>query len=364
MAHMPPVVRADQVGSLLRPAGLLQARQAFTSGELSRESLTAVEDEAIIHVLEEQRRVGLPMLSDGELRRGAWLTDMAESVEGFVQARRMLEWRGPGGGQEESASNVVGGKLKPRRRLTGQQTAFLKQHAGGPFKMTIPAPSNFLIVGWRPGVTDAAYASPLDMMGDVVGIIRREVEALIADGVPYIQLDAPFYEVLIDPKQRLAHSAPHELLRTMVAADRAAFAGLQRPDVTLALHVCRGNSRSRWLAEGSYEPIAEELFSTLGADALLLEYDSPRDGSFEPLRFVPSSTVVVLGLLTTKEPTMESPDELKRRIDEAARYVPLERLTLSPQCGFASVAAGNLITEDDQWRKLALVVETARQVWG
>jgi 5-methyltetrahydropteroyltriglutamate--homocysteine methyltransferase len=363
MARMSSPFRADQVGSLLRPASLLQARDAFRQGQLSREALTAAEDEAILRALDGQRRVGLPILSDGELRRGSWATDMADAVDGFVPHRRVLEWHGPGGGQEESTTNVVGAKLRPRQRLTGQQTAFLTQHAGGPFKMTVPAPSNFLIVGWRPGVTDAVYGSRADMMVDIVRIIRDEIEALIADGVRYIQLDAPFYEIIIDDQQRQSLDKPDEVLRDMVAADRAAIDGLARPGPTLALHVCRGNSRSRWLAEGGYEPIAEQLFGSLGADALLLEYDSPRQGSFEPLRFVRDATVV-LGLVTTKEARMESVDELKRRIDEAARYVPLERLALSPQCGFASVAAGNLISEDDQWRKLELVVETARQVWA
>ncbi len=211
------------------------------------------------------------------------------------------------------------------------------------------------------------YTTRAEMVQDCVRIIRDEVEALIADGVSYIQLDAPFYEVVIDPeqRQRLRESGtdPGQLTRDMVAADQAAVVGLRRPGLTLALHLCRGNSRSRWLGEGGYDPIAEPLFASLDIDAFLLEYDSPRDGTFEPLRLVPAPKNVVLGLVTTKEPGLESPDELKRRIDEASRYVPLDRLALSPQCGFASVAAGNLISEQDQWAKLELVVETARQVW-
>jgi 5-methyltetrahydropteroyltriglutamate--homocysteine methyltransferase len=206
------------------------------------------------------------------------------------------------------------------------------------------------------------------MLADVVGIVRGEVEALIADGVTYIQLDAPYYGPFMDERERgrLQEGGvdPDQALREVVAADDACVRGLAREGLTLALHVCRGNSRSRWLAEGSYDLIAEPLLSTLSVDSFLLEYDSGRHGGFEPLRYLPPGKTAVLGLVTTKEPSLESPDHLARRIDEAARYAPLEQLALSPQCGFASVAAGNLISEDDQWRKLELVVQTARLVWG
>jgi 5-methyltetrahydropteroyltriglutamate--homocysteine methyltransferase len=359
---------ADQVGSLLRPPGLLQARQAVAAGTLSREALRDSEDAAIVEALARQRDIGLPILSDGEFRRGSWLTDMAESVAGFVAQSRVVEWHGPGGGPEASTSQVVGERLRQRRRLTGDEAAFLGRNAAGPFKVTVPAPSNFYVVSWRQGITDAVYGSRSELLADVVEIIRAEVEALLAEGVAYVQLDAPYYSSFLDERERgrLRESGvdPDRALLEVVAADNACVAGLAREGATLALHVCRGNSRSRWLADGAYDPIAEALLGTVEVDAFLLEYDSPRDGGFEPLRFLPAGRAAVLGLVTTKEPTLESRDSLLRRIEEAARHVPVERLALSPQCGFASVAAGNLLSESDQWRKLELVVETARDVWG
>lgn len=366
---MPRPYHADHVGSLLRPYELLAARQRLAKGEISRDDLRAIEDAAILRALEGQRQVGLEIFTDGEFRRASWITDMAEAVDGFVPQSRTMDWRGPGGGPEASTSNVVGARLQPRRRLTGGQTAFLKEHAPGAIKMTLPAPSNFWVVSWKAGVSDHAYASRTEMLQDVVRLVRAEIKALVEDGVDYIQMDAPFYGVFIDEQHRatLRQSGvdPDAALREVVAADNAAIEGLQRDNLTLALHICRGNSRSRWLYEGGYSPIAELVFGTLGVDAFLLEYDAAdRTGDFSPLTFLQKGKVAVLGLVTSKEPGIESTDELRRRIDDAARVVPLEQLALSPQCGFASVALGNLVSEDDQWRKLAQVVETARMVWG
>ncbi|HLZ25777.1 MAG TPA: methionine synthase [Chloroflexota bacterium] len=363
-------IRADQVGSLLRPDSLLRARQMAASGDISAASLREQEDAAILQVLDKQRQIGLEILTDGEFRRASWITDMADAVEGFVPQRRILEWRGRDGSNqaEASTSNVVGGRLKPRRRLTGDETSFLKRHARGPIKMTLPAPSNFWVVSWKEGVSNAAYASRSDMLAHVVQIVRAEVEALVEDGVDYIQLDAPFYGVFIDEQHRatLRHAGvdPDRALEEVVAADNAVVEGLAREGLTFGLHICRGNSRSRWLYEGAYDPIADVLFSRLAVDTFLLEYDSSRDGGFEPLRFLPKGKIAVLGLVTSKEATLETVGDLRRRIQEAAAIVPLDQLALSPQCGFASVAAGNALTEEDQWRKLELVVKTGREVWG
>ena len=360
--------RADHVGSLLRPAELLSARDQFAHGQLSREALRAQEDAAIIHALERQRDIGLEIFTDGEFRRTSWITDMAEAVDGFVPQSRIMEWRGPGGGTEPSTLRVVGGKLSPHRRLTGDQMSFLKQHAPGPIKMTLPAPSNFWVSSWKAGVSDKAYDSRLAMLRDVVSIVHHELQALIDDGVDYIQLDAPFYGVFIDEQHRatLRQSGvdPDQALKDVVAADNSAIQGLPRDRVTFGLHICRGNSRSRWLYEGAYNPIADALLAGLDVDAFLLEYDSPRDGDFSPLRAIPKGKIAVLGLVTSKEPGVESVEALRRRIDEAARILPLDQLAISPQCGFASVASGNLLSEDDQWRKLQRVVETAHLVWG
>ncbi|MBV9577713.1 MAG: hypothetical protein JO057_03885 [Chloroflexi bacterium] len=293
---------------------------------------------------------------------------MAEAVAGFLPQSRTIEWRGPGGAAEPSTSSVVGARLEPRRRLTADQAAFLRQHAPGRTKMTLPAPSNFWVVSWKAGVSDQVYASRHAMLEDVVKILRHEIQALLDDGVDYIQLDAPFYGVFIDEQHRatLRHTGidPDAALDEVVAADNAAIAGFQRDDVTFGLHVCRGNSRSRWLYEGGYDAVAETLLGGLNVDTFLLEYDSPRDGDFSPLRYVPAGKTAVLGLVSSKEPGLETVDQLRRRIDEAARNLPIEQLALSPQCGFASVASGNLVSESDQWRKLERVVETARKVWG
>jgi 5-methyltetrahydropteroyltriglutamate--homocysteine methyltransferase len=365
---MPARYRAENVGSLLRPPELLQARADFAEGKIKLDDLRATEDRAILNAIEHQRRVGLSVLSDGELRRGAWITDMADAVEGFVPARVTLEWKGPGGGAEGSMARVVGGKLRQTRKLTAHETPFLKKNAPGPFKITLPAPSNFVVASYKPGISDASYPRHAELLADLVKIIRGEIEWLVSEGVPYIQLDAPYYSHYLDPaqreKMRQAGQDPDAEFRESILGDNSCLKGIARENVTFAMHICRGNSRSRWYAAGGYDAIAEKLFSLLDVDVFLLEYDTERAGGFEPLRLVPRGKTVVLGLVTTKAPRLESQDELRRRIDEAARFIPLENLALSPQCGFASVAAGNLVSMDDQWRKLELVAETARKVWG
>jgi methionine synthase II (cobalamin-independent) len=365
---MPARFRAEQVGSLLRPQELLQARAAHAERRLPLGELRAIEDRAITQALAMQCRVGINVLTDGELRRGSWLTDMADAVDGFVLERVALEWKGPAGGVEGSTAHAVGAKLRKRRKLTEHELPFLKNNAQGPFKVTLPAPSNFMISSYKPGITEKFYPVRSELLKDLVEIIRDDVQWIVSEGAKYIQFDAPYYSHYLDPRQRQrllqAGFDPDKEFERAIAGDNEALRGVPRDSVTLALHVCRGNSRSRWYTEGGYDAIAEKLFGTLEVDTFLLEYDSDRAGGFEPLRLVPPGKNVVLGLITTKEPKLESQDALRRRIDEAARYVPLDCLALSPQCGFASVAAGNLLSIDDQWRKLELVVDTARKVWG
>jgi methionine synthase II (cobalamin-independent) len=360
--------RAEQVGSLLRPPDLLKARAAWKEHRITLDQLHRAEDRAIDAALDEQHRVGIDIYTDGELRRGSWLTDMAEAVEGFVPDNVALEWKGPGGGIEGSTALVAGARLQKIRKLTAEELPFLKRNAHGPFKITLPAPSNFVLASYKPGVTDSVYKSRADLLQDVAATVRDEIQWLISEGVEYIQFDAPYYSHYLDSQQRertrQAGLDPDHELENAILGDNAALKGLPRDRVTLALHVCRGNSRSRWYTEGGYDVIAQKLFSLLDVDVFLLEYDTQRSGGFEPLRFMPQGKTVILGLITTKEPRLESQDDLRRRIDEAARYVPLDNLGLSPQCGFASVAAGNLLSLDDQWRKLELVVDTARKVWG
>jgi 5-methyltetrahydropteroyltriglutamate--homocysteine methyltransferase len=366
-AAMPATFRADHVGSLLRPPELLQLRSAFTEGRLPLEQLRDAEDRAILRVLEKQRQIGLDVVTDGELRRGSWLTDMADAVEGFIAERVPLEWKGPGGGVEGSTALSAGAKLRKLRKMTGHEAPFLKRNANAPLKITLPAPSNFMLLSYKRGVTDKFYATHADLLADLVTIVRDDVEWLISEGMRYIQFDAPYYSFYFDHQQRArmeqAGLNPDKELEKAIAGDNAAMKDAPRDGVTFALHVCRGNSRSRWYTEGGYDAIAEKLFGLLQVDRFLLEYDTERSGGFQPLRLVPRGKTVVLGLITTKEPKLESPDELRRRIDEAAKFVPLENLALSPQCGFASVAAGNLLSAGEQWRKLELVVDTARRVW-
>jgi 5-methyltetrahydropteroyltriglutamate--homocysteine methyltransferase len=355
-------VRAEHIGSLLRPPQLLEARVSSSS-----EQLREAEDAAIREAVRKQREIGLDILTDGEMRRGAWLTDMAEAVDGFVAQKVMLDWKGPGGAHEASAANAVGAKLCKTRQLTGLEIPLMRTLAPGEFKVTLPAPSNFMLSSYKPGLTEQFYPTHADLLRDLVDIVRDEVDWLVGQGVTYIQFDAPFYSHYLDPRHREAMEQqerdPDAELEQAIAADNESLKNVPS-NVTKALHVCRGNNRSRWYTEGGYGRIAEKLFGSAEVDRFLLEFDDERSGDFEPLKQVPRGKTVVLGLITTKSPHMETLDELRRRVDDAGRYIPLENLAISPQCGFASVAAGNLISPDIQWQKLRLVVATARKIWG
>ncbi|HEY3064156.1 MAG TPA: methionine synthase [Methylomirabilota bacterium] len=386
--------RADHVGSFLRPPALLDARRAHAEGRIGDTELRQAEDRAILTALELQREVGLDVYSDGEYRRHMWLTGLPAAVDGFG-AGSMLNIRGwrrrapsstpshpadrspatasaaAGSGPADTAGGdppaIIVGKLTARRRITGLESAFLREHARGPFKITIPSPTWYLR-GYIPGTSDRAYATPGDALRDLTDIVRGEVAALVAEGVPYVQIDSIRYVFDYTDEQRRRQWRdlgvdPDRAIEENVDADNAVLAGLPRTGVTLGLHMCRGNNRSRWFAEGGYDRIAEKVFAALQYDRFLLEYDSERAGGFEPLRFVPKGRTVVLGLISTKVPQLEAQGDLLRRLEEATRYVPIENLALSPQCGFASVAAGNEISWDDQRRKLDLLAETARKVW-
>jgi 5-methyltetrahydropteroyltriglutamate--homocysteine methyltransferase len=278
--------------------------------------------------------------------------------------------RVPGG----SGGRVIGAKLRARQRLTGHESGFMAKHAPGAFKMTMPAPSYVLSRAYQPEITNAAYGSRQAALHDVASIIKSEVDALVSEGVPYIQLDNPHYPDYVVDERNAAWRAvgvdPDKAILEDVEEDNFALSGVPRDRVVVAMHFCRGNGGrgqdqpAGWHTEGGYDAIAERVFGGLNVDRLLLEYDSERAGTFSPLRFVPADKTVVLGLVTTKSGSLESQDLLLRRIDEAAQYVPVERLALSPQCGFASTLAGNPLTVDEQKRKLELVVETARKVWG
>jgi 5-methyltetrahydropteroyltriglutamate--homocysteine methyltransferase len=363
---MPLEYRADHVGSLLRPARLLQARTSAPA----KEQLRKIEDECIVEAIRREKEIGLDVLSDGELRRRNFMSDLIEAVAGFDTEKSVARnWSAEGAsGSVSSVTGVVTSKLRQVASLTGHEVPFLKTHAAGNFKVTLPSATQFPAISYKRGITDQIYPTPQDLLWDIVAIMKTELMKLSEQGVAYIQIDAPRYSYYIDPKWRdwmrneLAQD-PDAALKESVAADNACLAAARRAGVTLAIHLCRGNNRGHWYAEGGYDAIAEELFNALEVDRFLLEYDDERSGTFEPLRFVPRGKMVVLGLISSKRPKLEEKSALIRRIKEASRHVPLENLALSPQCGFASTAEGNPVSEDDQWAKLKLVVETAREVW-
>jgi len=357
--------RADQVGSLLRPAELVEARHAGASPDAVR----ALEDRHIVQLLERQRELGLDVVTDGELRRKNFMSDLTEAVDGFDTDDAVARsWQGSGP-KVASVTGIVTAKLAQRRALTAAELPFLQRHAGAAYKVTLPSATQFPAIAFKRGVTDRVYPTHSDLLWDIAEIVKAEMRTLAEAGVPYLQIDAPRYSYYIDPKWRAWLQTelgvdPDDALDEAVRVDNACFDAARRDGVTLAIHLCRGNNRSHWYAEGGYDAIAEKLFGELRVDRFLLEYDDDRSGGFEPLRFVPRGKLVVLGLVSSKLAALESPDMLRRRIDEATRHVPLDELALSPQCGFASTMEGNLVTEDDQWAKLRAVVDTARQVWG
>jgi 5-methyltetrahydropteroyltriglutamate--homocysteine methyltransferase len=362
--------RADHIGSLLRPQELLQ----FRSREpVDRGQLRALEDKHILHVLKRQKDLGFKIFTDGELRRLNFMSDFNEAVEGINDTDNLLRsWQAGATGSSTQVSRVPGivvGKIKQTRRLTQHELAYMKQHSPGDIKITLPTANQFPAIYYKRGISDKVYASHSALLWDIVPIIKAEIQALVNEGVQYVQIDAPRYSYYIDPKWRSYIKNeigldPDQALDEAIRADNACLEGARRAGVILAIHLCRGNNRSQWYAEGGYDAIAEKLFGQLQVDAFLLEYESERAGTFEPLRFVPRDKTVVLGLVSSKLPELESQDRLKRRIDEASKYVPVENLALSPQCGFASTMEGNLLTEDEQWRKLKLVVDTANDLWG
>lgn len=363
--------RADQVGSLLRPPELVSARQ---NPETPLDQIKALEDRDILRILARQKEIGLKIFTDGEFRRGGFMGDFYDSVEGMDdQAAVARTWK-PGGSRPRSLSGigsiagVVVKKVHQTRRLTKHEIDFLKGHSPGDIKMTLPTANQFPAIIYKKGMSEQAYATRSGLLWDIVPIIKAEIAALVDEGVKYIQIDAPRYSYYIDPKWRNyvrdeMGVDPDQALDEAILADNACLEGLRQPGVTFAFHLCRGNHRSHWYAEGGYDPIAEKLFNQLNVDLFLLEYESERAGTFEPLRFVPKNKGVVLGLVSSKVPELEPEEQIMRRIDEASKYVPLENLALSPQCGFASSLEGNLLSEEEQWNKLRLVVETARRVW-
>jgi 5-methyltetrahydropteroyltriglutamate--homocysteine methyltransferase len=369
---MSALFRADHVGSLLRPAVLLAARQDQNAEAAQR--LHELEDAHIRRVLARQQELGFDIFTDGELRRRNFMSDFTDAVEGFDLGDAVARnWQAGDAKTKAPAASSVAGivtkKLKQTRPLTGHELPFLKSHSPGKIKMTLPSATQFPAIAFKSGITDAIYKDRSELLWAIVEIMKSDLAQLAGDGVSYIQIDAPRYSYYMDPKWRQwirteMNVDPDAALDDAVNADNACFCAARREGVTLGIHLCRGNNRSHWYAEGGYDAIAEKLFGTLEVDRFLLEYDDDRSGTFEPLRFVPKGKTVVLGLISSKLPHLESPDDLARRVEQAARFVSLENLAISPQCGFASTAEGNLLTEEQQWAKLKLATDTARQIWG
>ncbi len=367
-----PPFRADHVGSLLRPPHLLEARGRFANGELDADGLRAVEDEAVDEVVRLQADVGLHTATDGEFRRASWHMDFIHSIGGIekVEENITVHFRNADGTLDFTPAGLrVTGPLSIDEPVFADDFAFLQGSVqpGQTAKLTIPSPSMVHYRGGAAAVDPAVYPDEDSFWDALSGAYRQQVHGIAAQGCRYLQLDDTSLAYLNDPAQRAQLSAQgrdaeHQHER-YISQINAALAG--RPaDLTVTTHLCRGNFRSSWAAEGSYDFVAEALFGGLDVDGFFLEFDDERSGGFEPLRFVPPGKRVVLGLVTTKRPELERADDLKRRIDEAARYVPLEQLALSPQCGFSSTVEGNALTREDQIAKLELVVRVAGDVWG
>jgi len=364
---MMPTYRADNVGSFLRPQEWKDAR---ANPNTRPEQLKEIEDKHILRVLQRQKDLGFRIFTDGELRRGGFMSDFIDAVEGFDMGDAVARtWKGStGAAGSNPVAGIVTSRVKQKKRLTKHEVDFLKQHSPGDIKMTLPTANQFPAIAYKKGISDKVYATYSEFLWDIAPIFKAEIQALSNEGVKYIQIDAPRYSYYIDPRWRQYVKDemgvdPDKALDEAIKVDNFCLEGAKRDGIVLAIHLCRGNNRSQWYAEGGYDPIAEKLFTQLNVDTFLLEYESDRSGTFEPLRFVPKGKVVVLGLVSSKEAAVEPQDKLIQRIQEAGRHVPLENLSLSPQCGFASTMEGNLLSEDEQWRKLQLVVDTARKVW-
>jgi 5-methyltetrahydropteroyltriglutamate--homocysteine methyltransferase len=362
------IIRADNIGSMLRPPVLLAAREAHQAGALDDATFKSIEDRAVDYCLAVQELAGIGVVTDGEMRRNVFASQLAQAVEGFAPVSgNTVDWFTMEGKRETSPVTV--GLVSPMRRLrhlSAEEFTYVRGRTRCPVKVTIPSPTMYAYY-WVPGVSEAAYAGPGAYMEAVAEILRDEVRELVRLGCRYIQFDAPEFGMVLDPHQQAWFAArgfdPARLVHQGVEMMNGIMAGFE-DRCTFGLHVCRGNDANRFMARGSYAAIAESLLRQSRARVLLLEYDDERSGDFSPLARAAADKVVCLGLVTTKRPHEETEEEVEARIREAARYVPLDRLSLSTQCGFASVARGNNIPFELQERKLALVARVAARVWG
>jgi 5-methyltetrahydropteroyltriglutamate--homocysteine methyltransferase len=362
-----PPFRADHVGSLLRPMALKDARARHARGEISDWDLRSAEDAAIEHVIARQSEIGLRSATDGEFRRAMWHFDFLERLDGVESFRSDHGIAFKGGIETQAKGLRVIGKIGFSTHPMVDHFRFLQEHTKATPKMTIPSPSVLHFRGGRRAVSTEVYPEMEEFYRHLGLAYCGAVQAFAHAGCRYLQLDEVNLAYLCDPEQRQIlrdrGDDPDALPRIYANMINSAIAN--RPtDMAITMHLCRGNFRSSWIAQGGYEPIAELLFNQIGVDGYFMEFDTERAGGFEPLRFVPKGKTVVLGLVTSKAGALESVEDLERRIMDAAKYVALDQLCLSPQCGFASTEEGNRLTEDEQWAKLARIVEVARKVWG
>ena len=364
----PPPFRADHVGSLLRPKVLREARAKWKAGGLSAEGLREVEDRCIAEAIARQEAIGLRAATDGEYRRAYWHYDFVSGLDGveIYEPAQKIQFQG---GVPLGHKLRVNGRIAWSHPVMVDHFAYLKSHVRTAVpKQTIPAPSVVHFRGGRDAIDQVAYPTLEPLFADLGAAYAKAVAAFGEAGCSYLQLDEVNIAYLCDPDQIAMLKARGEHVEGLLGiyGDMLNQAIAGKPaGMVISMHLCRGNFRSAWVAKGGYEPVAEVLFNQINSDAYFMEYDTERAGGFEPLRFVPrGGKIVVLGIMTSKTGALESKDDLKRRIDEAAKYLPLEQLALSPQCGFASTEEGNTLTEDEQWRKLERCVEVAREVWG
>ncbi len=378
MTRVRPPFRADQVGSLVRPAQLVAVRDAWSKGRTSAEELRRIQQAAIREVVRRQQEIGLQAVTDGEFNRGSWQTDFLLKFENVEPAasRFTVHFHSEKGETEGRPHTVqVVGKLGRPRGLFVEDFKFLASVAAAAPptaravpKITLPSPSLMHFRGGRQAIDASAYPDMMEFYRDLARVYREEIADLAAAGCRYLQLDEVNFAYLCDPAlredvRRNIGEDPAALPRTYARLINDALSG-RPPEMTVCMHLCRGNFAGNWMASGGYEPVADVLFNEVAVDGYFLEYDTARAGGFEPLRLVPKGKTVVLGLVTTKHGRLESKEDLARRIEEASRFLPLEQLALSPQCGFASGVAGATMSADEQFAKLRLVVEVAREVWG
>ncbi len=367
------ILRADVVGSLLRQPELLEAVRKKATGDLTDAEFKKVEDRAVDWAIGLQERAGLEVVTDGEMRRESFQSQMVEAVEGFgqhtIDAYLWGDWHGDEAvgdknlGRPETLGVV--GKLRRKRHLSVEEFVYARARTDKTVKVTLPSPTLYANF-WSPELSKEAYPTMDEFVEDVAEILREEVEELVRLGAEYIQIDAPHYPLLLEAETREFYEARgwdlDKWLSRGVELDNYVIGN--HPGITFSFHLCRGNQGSRWLVSGSYEPLAQKIFGGISADRLMLEYDDERSGDFGPLAHLPEDKVAVLGLVTTKTSRRETVEELEVRIRDASRYVPLERLAISPQCGFATSVIGNDLSVEDEEHKLRTIVDTAGRVWG